>query len=369
MNKKRRYNIKNSLKQTIKKYNKVLLVVALAIFTASSIGFVQAFREPLLVKQFIVEEYARLSASTNHVVVVEPSLAYGYSEEVPYSEVYLNLVKFINMSIIYNIVVYNNTRLGRVEKIETTYSIPEIIYIEEWSKEEYLIDPAYALGTEIPSNIVVNTSKAYKYASILDKEVNLKTNKFSYTIVPSYTTKVTYENGKALTYTLKPVITILMDLEKNKLTISFDGLEKEYKDKYTISKANYIKSLGLYTLYVGDARKYFLVSTLLSSVFLLLMTYQVVSSRKKIVPKLKEIVSSSTIVKGNVVSSGSLPVVEVSDPKEFSYIVKHYKKPVIETREGDLITYSLVTDESIFVYYEYTSSSLPVSKEVQYSGE
>ncbi len=369
MSKKHRYNIKNSLKQVVKKYNKILLVIVLAIFMVSSIGFVQAFREPLLVKHSILEEYAKLSASANHVVAVKPSLAYGYSEEVQYSEVYLNLVRFINISIIYNIEVYNNTRLGRVEKIETTYSVPEIIYIGEWSKEEYLIEPAYALGTEIPSNIVVNTSKAYKYASILDKEVNLKTNKFMYIIIPSYTTKVTYEDGRALTYTLKPKITVSMDLEKNKLTISVDGLEKEYKDKYTISKANYIKSLGLYTLYVGDARKYFLVSTLVSSIFLLLITYQVVSSRKKTVPRLKEIVSSSTIIKGNIVSSGSLPVVEVDDPKEFSYIVKHYKKPVIETREGDLITYSIVTDESIYVYYEYISNPPLVSREVQYSGE
>jgi len=307
---------------------KIIFLITLIMFIVSSLALSHAYSlKPIIIRKHVIN-YGELSLIPKTKFYVKPALIYDYKPYVEESVVVLNLVKDIELNISFKSIIYNNTEYGKIRKQETQYKVYGVINVGEWSKNIKMINETMVKDSSFKRRIPINLSNIRSIVDKISAETGTKSYVFKYTIYVQITSLVDYDTEKKKEYSITSKIILTFSTERNKLSISYSDLNKEYKDEMTNTQQNMV--FGSYTVY--DFRRLTLILTIISgttSFFILAMVL-----RNKYVGKEDELEYyikrfKPLIINARKLSNYHKGKIHVNTMGELFKIARAYNVPVI----------------------------------------
>ncbi len=304
---------------------KILFIIALSIFILSSLALSYSYTlKPVSTHKENVR-YAELDITPNSRIYVKPALIYDYRNYIDSNEAVLSLSNKININISYNQIIYNNTELGKVTNYTIKYRIYGVINVGEWSKSRVIVKQKNVYKQSFKEVLFINISDIKSIVERISSETGVSVFIYRYIINIEILNIVRYSSGKLKEYSLTPKITFTFASEKNKLSITYSGLSKNYIADKTFTVQNTV--YGKYTVY--EFRKITLFATVISGSIALLALATIIRNRPSHGGKLEYYIKryKPLVIKG--FREKDHGKVMVRDLEEIFRIAKTYNVPVI----------------------------------------
>ena len=254
---------------------KIIFLSTLIMFIVSSLALSHAYSlKPITTRKHVIN-YGELSLMPKTKFYVKPALIYDYKPYIEENEVVLNLVKDIELNISFKSIIYNNTEFGKIREQKIQYKLYGVINVGEWSKNIRMINETVVKDSSFKRRISINLSDIRSIVDKIGTETGTRSYVFKYTIYVQITSLVDYDTGKKKEYSITPKIILTFSTERNKLSVSYSDLNKEYKDERTDTQQNMV--FGSYTVY--DFRRLTLISTIISGTVSFFMLAIIIRNR------------------------------------------------------------------------------------------
>ncbi len=323
---------------------KTILIITTIILISSMIMLAISYRIPTKNTSYRKITYVELNAYTGSVFLVKPVIIYDYQERVEASETYYDLVKGVNVTLLFKPLTNTNTDRGRIIYYNESYKIQPVLKTSIYSRE-YPLKQIITSEKPLRLTLVVNYNGIREVINTIEKELSTRIVKYEYTIKVKYILTVKYSSGRIYTYTLNPVINIVFDQDLNNVKVSSENTYKKYDTKIVSSHINYLP----YTpLTISSARTIFFYTTIIATpvFFIILYNYyrgELLKHGLSPLNKYKEY-----IVKGRIIHESDKPVIIVEDPDILANMARKYGKILIYDRDKEELV--LTMNDAIYKY-------------------
>lgn len=306
---------------------KIIFFISLIVFIVSSIALSHAYMLNPIISRKNTINYGKLSLAPKIRFYIKPALIYDYKPYIEENEVVLNLVNDVELIMSFKSIFYNNTEYGKIKEQLIQYEIYGIINVGEWSKNIRINNVTILRDSSFKRKIFINLSKIRSIVDKISAETGIKTYVFKYIIYVQITCLVNYDIDLK-EYSSAPKILLTFSTEKNRLSVSYSDLDKEYKDESIDNQQNIV--FGTYTVY--DLRRITMVATVISGITSFLVLAILIQNRSvREEDELKHYIKryKPLIISARKLENYHKGKVYVNSINELFKIAKAYNVPVI----------------------------------------
>ncbi len=233
---------------------KFMFIILLISFTASSILLSYSYIQKPLEKYAKKTVYARLSLERNTCIYVKPVLVYDYKPYIEDNTAFLSTVKYVEINVSLKPYINTETELGAPRSVEMVYIISSAINTDEWEKSFTLANKTIIENSVFKERLIINLTRLRDIVYKVSNEIGVRTYSYKYIVDIPLTIIVIYENNVRKTYSINPMITVLVDTERNRMDISFSNTDKTYSNTKEVVIENNAK-LPLVSITIAELRR------------------------------------------------------------------------------------------------------------------